>query len=123
MMIWLICIPGRHFKTTMNMISPCRDSYRANNSWSLLVFLNVKDSYTVLGFPCSSVGKESACNAGHLGLTPGLGRCLGERNGNPLQYSWLENPLDRGAWQSAAHGVARIGYNLATKPLPHSLGS
>ena len=87
------------------------------------MFLNVKASYTVLGFPCSSVGKESACNAGNLGLTPGSGRSLGEGNGNPLQYSCLENPMDRGAWQSAVRGVARLGYNLATKPLPHSLGS
>ena len=46
----------------------------------------------------SSVGKESACNAGDLGLIPGLGRCPGEGNGNPLQYSCLENPIDRGAW-------------------------
>ena len=42
--------------------------------------------------------KESACNAGDPGSIPGLGRSLGERNGNPLQYSCLENPMDRGAW-------------------------
>ena len=71
------------------------------------MFLNVKASYTVLGFPCSSVGKESACNAGNLGLTPGSGRSLGEGNGNPLQYSCLENPMDRGAWQSAVREVAK----------------
>ena len=45
----------------------------------------------------SSVGKESACNAGGLGLIPGSGRYLGEGNGNPLQDSCLENPMDRGA--------------------------
>ena len=50
------------------------------------------------GFPHSSVGKESACNAGDPGLIPGLERCPGEGNGNPLQYSCLENPMDRGAW-------------------------
>ena len=44
------------------------------------------------GFPCGSVGKESTCNAGDLGLIPGLGRSPGEGNGNPLQYSCLENP-------------------------------
>ena len=56
--------------------------------------------YTVYkSFPHSSVGKESACNAGDLGLIPGLGRSPGEGNGNPLQYSCLENPMDRGAWQ------------------------
>ena len=42
--------------------------------------------------------KKSACNVGHLGLTPGSGRSPGEGNGNPLQYSCLENPTDRGAW-------------------------
>ena len=46
----------------------------------------------------SSVGKESAFKAGDLGSIPGLGRCPGEGNGNPLQYSCLENPMDRGAW-------------------------
>ena len=45
-------------------------------------------------FPGGSDGKESACNAGDPGLTPGLGRSLGEVNGNPLQYSCLENPMD-----------------------------
>ena len=49
----------------------------------------------LLGFPHSSVGKESACNAGHLGSIPGLGRSPGEGNGNPFQYSCLENPMDR----------------------------
>ena len=61
------------------------------------------------GFPGLSAGKESACNAGDLpamGLTPGLGRSLGEGNGNPLQYSCLENPMDRGAWKATVHGVA-----------------
>ena len=50
-----------------------------------------------MGFPGSLDGKESACNAGDLGLTPGLGRSRGEGNGNPLQYCCLENPVDRGA--------------------------
>ena len=47
-------------------------------------------------FPCSSVGKESACDAGALGSIPGSGIFPGEGNGNPLQYSCLENPMDRG---------------------------
>ena len=50
------------------------------------------------GFPCGSDGKESACNAGELSLIPGLGRSLEEGNGNLLQYSHLENSMDRGAW-------------------------
>ena len=65
----------------------------------------------VLGFPCSSVGKESACNAGDLGSVPGSRRSPGEGNGNPLQYSCLENPMDREAWQAIGHGVARVGHD------------
>ena len=61
------------------------------------------------GFPCSSVGKESACSAGDLGLIPGLGRFPGEGNGNPLQYPCLENLMDRGAWWAAVHGIAESG--------------
>ena len=71
-----------------------------------------------MGFPCSSVGKESACNVGDLGSLPGSGRSPGEGNGNPLQYSCLENPMNRGAWRATVHGVARIGHDLATKLLP-----
>ena len=60
-----------------------------------------------MGFPCSSVGKESACSAGDLGSIPGLGRSPEEGNGNPLQYHCLENLMDRGAWWAAVHGVAK----------------
>ena len=58
------------------------------------------------GFPSNSVGKASACNVGDLGSIPGLGRSPGEGNGNPLQDSCLENPMDRGAWWATVHGVA-----------------
>ena len=63
----------------------------------------------MLGFPYSSVGKESACNAGDPGLIPGLKRSPGEGNGNSLQYSCLQNPMDRGTWKFTVHGLARIG--------------
>ena len=59
-----------------------------------------------LDFPGGSDGKESACNEGDLGPIPGLGRSPGEGNGNPYQYSCLENPVDRGAWQATVHEVA-----------------
>ena len=58
--------------------------------------------------PCTPDGKESACNAGDLGLIPGLGRCLAEGNGNLLQYSCLENPMDRGAWWATVCGVTEL---------------
>ena len=63
-----------------------------------------------------SVGKEYACNAGDLGSIPGSERSPGEGNGNPSQYSCLENPMDKGAWQATVHGVARVRHDLATKP-------
>ena len=71
---------------------------------------------TVRGFPCSSVGKESACHARDPGLIPGSGRSPGGGNGNPLQYFCLENPMDRGAWGATVRGVARVGHDLLTKP-------
>ena len=71
-----------------------------------------------MGFPHSSDGKESACNAGDPGLSPGLGRSCGEGNGNPLQYSCLENPIDGGAWWATVHGVTRVRHNLAPKAQP-----
>ena len=59
-----------------------------------------------MGFPGGSDGKESAYNVGDLGLTPGSGRSPGGGHGNPLQYSCLENPMNRGAWKAKVHGVA-----------------
>ena len=55
----------------------------------------------------SSEGKKSTCNAGDLSLISGLGRSLGEWNGNPLQYSCLENSMDRGACWASVHGVTK----------------
>ena len=68
--------------------------------------------------PLSWVSKESLCDAGDPGSIPGSGRSLGEGNGNPLQCSCLENPMDRGAWQAVVHGLPRVGHNLVTKPPP-----
>ena len=71
-----------------------------------------------VGVPCCSAGKESACNAGNTGSDPGWGRCPGEENGHPLQYSCLESPTDGGAWRAPVHGVARVWHDSATKPAP-----
>jgi len=61
-----------------------------------------------LGFPCGSTGKESSCNAGNLGLIPGLGRSPGEEKGYPLQYSGLENSMDY-----AVYGVTKSQTQLS----------
>ena len=58
-------------------------------------------------FPGGSDGKESACNAGDSGSIPGSGKFPGEGNGNPLQYSCLKSPMDRGTWWAIGHGVAK----------------
>ena len=64
--------------------------------------------------PGGSVSNESACSAGDLGLIPELGRSPGEGNGNPLQCSCLENPMDGGAWLATVHQIARVEHDLAT---------
>ena len=68
-----------------------------------------------MGFPASSVGRESVSRTGGPDLIPGYGRPTGEGNGK-LQYSCLENSMDREAWRALVHGVARVGHDLATKP-------
>ena len=64
-------------------------------------------------FPCSSVGKASASNVGDLDSIPGSGSSPGKGNGNPLRYSCLGNPMDRGTWQGTVLGIAGVGHNLA----------
>ena len=65
------------------------------------------------GLPCSSESKESSCNTRDPGSIPGLGRPSGEGNGYPLQYSGLENSMDRGAWQATVHGVTKSWTQLS----------
>ena len=68
------------------------------------------------GFPCGSDGKVSAYSVGDLGSIPGLERSPGKGNGNPLQYSCLENPMDGGAQQATVHGVAKSQVVAITPP-------
>ena len=65
------------------------------------------------GFPSGSDSKESACNAGDTGSIPEPQRSPGEGNGNPLQYSCMENSMDRGVWQAAVHGVTKSQTQLS----------
>ena len=64
----------------------------------------------------TTVSEESACNEGDPDFIPRLERSSGKRNGNPIQYSCLENPMDREAWWATVHAVAKFGHNLAIKP-------
>ena len=73
----------------------------------MTLFFSNKMELEYLGFPDGSAGKESACNAGDLDLMPGLGRSPREGNDYQLQYSCLENPMDRVAWQAAVHEVVK----------------
>ena len=76
--------------------------------WCWFVFLGFCPPLCDLrGFPGGSVGKESACNSGDLGSIPGSEGSPREGNGNPLQYSYLENSMDRGTWRATVRGVSK----------------
>ena len=79
--------------------------------YAYIYYISVYNTY--MGFPGGSGGKESACYAGDLGSIPGLGRSLGEENGNPLQYSCLKNPTDRGAWGATVYWVEKSQTRLS----------
>ena len=66
-----------------------------------------RDCRVIWDFPGGSAGKASVYNAGDLGSIPGSGRSAGETHGNPLQYSWLENPMDSGIWRATVCRVAK----------------
>ena len=109
---------GHRLKETI--IKTCRDSswvpewfwWTVPFSWAN-IFISIWDiglmsfnntSSSIMGFPDSSTGKESTCNAGDPSSIPGWGRSPGEGNGNTLQYSCLENPMHGGAWWATVHG-------------------
>ena len=115
--------------TSFSLISNVQKNQKKGfifKEWNIALTFKDKGPHSFLANPCAkartslvaqlvnnpagegigSDGKESACNAGDLGLIPGLGRCPGEGNSNPPQYSGLENPTDRGAWRATIRGVA-----------------
>ena len=85
-----------------------------------MVELKFKTGHLTLAFPGGSSSKESACNAGNLGLIPGSGRSPGGGHGNPLQYSCWENSMDRGAWGLTVHKVAKRLSNSYTHTHTHT---
>ena len=82
------------------------------------LFFKMLKAFNSTELPWSLGVKESACNEGDMSSIPGWGRCHREGNGNILQYSFLGNPMDRGAQRATVHGVPRVGHDLVTKPLP-----
>ena len=99
---------SREVFTSLSIIISSFIHVSANGIISFLLMVNI-------GFAGSSVGEETACSAGDQILIPGSGRSRGEENDNPLQYSCLENPMDRGAWHATDHGITRDGHDLATR--------
>ena len=91
---------GKFFPLFIFSSSTIYRSYRRKYGFPLALLLDL------WGFPGVSDGKESTCNAGNPGSIPRLGRSPGEGNGHPLQYSCLENSMDRVVWQATVHGVA-----------------
>ena len=94
-----LCREGKHWTIVKIMLDPFLKSRGWHIDKGLDILTDLKS--------CISDGKASACNAGDLGLIPGSGRYPGEGNGNPLQYSCLENSMDRGAWWAIVHEVAK----------------
>ena len=79
---------------------------KAGNNNLTYMFVRIK-MQSCMPHPGGSDSKESACNVGNLASIPGSGRFPEEGNGSPLQYSCLENPMDRGAWPATVHGVTK----------------
>ena len=86
---------------------------KLSNGMSIYLFLFIYIYANIWGFPGGSEVKVSACNAGDLGSIPGSGKSPEEGNGNPLQYSCLENPMDGGAWWATVHRIAKSRTRLS----------
>ena len=120
--IWWRPVGQRWWQVAELHLPICKEQPLLNFSHSSPRGTVLLDCFFNTSFPHSSVSKESACNAEAPDSIPGSGRSPGEGNGNPLQYSCLENPMDRGDWRATVHGIPRVGHNLATKPPPKSVG-
>ena len=120
-LVYLVPRAGSHTEEGVprEWMKGVRSEFSGGNSWSVEKSTDEERqtlartiSATDLVFPSGSDGKESACKAGDLGSTPGLGRSPGGGNGNRFQYSCLENPVDRGAWWATVRrGSRRVGHD------------
>ena len=107
-------ILGLYIFLLLHALESCfQEITTVNSVFSILLSLCSLHLSILLGFPSSSDGKTSACNAGDPGSIPGLGRSPGEGNGNPLQHSCLENSMDRGAWWPMVYGVTKSQTRLS----------
>ena len=100
-------------KLPYDQIIPLLDMYPKIKQKILLMWKDTCSPMFIEGFPGGSDGKESSCNARDLGSIPGLGRSPGGGHGNPLQYSCLGNPMDRGVWQTTVHIEAKSGTEMS----------
>ena len=104
------CLENPHGQKSLVGYSPrgCKES----DTTKLLIAM----TSLVAGLPSGSVGQESACSAGDPGSIPGSGRSSSERNGDPFQYSCLENPMDREVWWATVHGVSLVAQMVKNPP-------
>ena len=98
---------GKKKNLTLCMPLPAQAGHAHFHYWVIIKYKSDR------GFPSGSDSKESAYSAGYLGSIPGLGRFPREGNGNPLQYSCLENSMDRGTWQGTVHGIEKSWTRLS----------
>ena len=105
---WTLCSsPSLQWKVGSVLVNSTFFLHVSLTLLSLLPFVFIAVHFSFLGFSGGSELKESACIAGDLGSIPGSGRSHGEGNDNPLQYPFLENPMDEGAWWATVHEVAK----------------
>ena len=105
-LIW-ICTLTQKYMIMNTQRTPCLSPIAAIYTKPHIMDIPILSDLFLLLVTHTSDGKESACNAGGPGSIPGLGKCPGEGNGNPLRYSCLKNSMDRGAWRATVHGVAK----------------
>ena len=98
---------GCHKTLVKARLGQASESGLGTENWEASEEFFLRSCRGLVGFPGGSVGKEFVCNAGNVGSIPGLGSAPGRGNGNPLQYSCMENPTDRGAWGATVHRVAK----------------
>ena len=100
---------------SVGILVSCNCCHKLPQTWWLAKSNTSVLSHRSVGFPGGSNGKESASSAGEVGSIPGSGRSSGGGNGCPLQCSFLENPMNRGAWWATVHGLQRVEHGWVTK--------